>query len=132
MKITKVILIIAGFMFFGLGTIGIYLPFLPTTPFYLLATLCFTRGSERLYNWLTGTRLYKKHIEKVIKNKSMTLKTKLVILVPVSLWLLLTAIMVDVFVMRVMLITLVIVKNWYFIFRIKTIPSGKNNGIIKS
>ena len=48
-----------GFLFFALAMVGIALPFLPTTPFVLVAAFCFARSSERLNQWFKGTKLYK-------------------------------------------------------------------------
>jgi uncharacterized membrane protein YbaN (DUF454 family) len=35
-----------------IGFVGIFVPLLPTTPFVLLAALCYSRGSERFHTWL--------------------------------------------------------------------------------
>ncbi|MCG3163045.1 MAG: Inner membrane protein YbaN [Acidobacteria bacterium] len=52
MSVKSRIYIAAGFACVALGLIGIPMPLLPTTPFLLLATFFFARGSERWYNWL--------------------------------------------------------------------------------
>jgi uncharacterized membrane protein YbaN (DUF454 family) len=44
----------AGAIALVLGIIGIALPLVPTTPFLLLAAFCFSRGSQRLHDWLVA------------------------------------------------------------------------------
>ena len=36
----------------AMGFVGIFVPLLPTTPFVLLAAVCYSRGSERFHSWL--------------------------------------------------------------------------------
>ncbi len=73
-----------GFLFFALGMVGVVLPLIPTTPFVLLAALCFARSSERLDTWFKGTKLYKTVIESYVSRRAMTVKAKLTILIPVT------------------------------------------------
>ncbi len=77
LKLKKIFLIISGSFFIFLGTIGIFIPILPTTPFILLAAACYIKSSEKLYNWLTNNRIFSKYIKNYSLKKGMTKNTKL-------------------------------------------------------
>jgi hypothetical protein len=47
-----------GWACLGLAVIGAVLPLIPTTPFVLLASWCFYRGSPRIHAWLHRSRLF--------------------------------------------------------------------------
>ena len=54
----KIFWLIIGLLSLVLGTIGIFLPLLPTVPFYLLAAFSFSKSSERLHNWLLNHKMF--------------------------------------------------------------------------
>lgn len=65
----------------GLGTLGILVPLLPTTPFLLLAAACFVRSSDRLHNWLLNHRVYGPVIRGYREHKALPASSKATILV---------------------------------------------------
>lgn len=122
----KILLICLGFVSLGLGLLGIALPVLPTTPFLLLASFCFAKGSKRFHDWFVSTKIYKKYLEDFVTYRSMTLKNKLTILIPVSLMLIITFIFVDKLVVRIILSILFVGKYLYFFTQIKTISEEES------
>lgn len=120
--IVRHLLVALGFVFTALGAIGVVLPILPTTPFLLLAAACFANGSERFHRWFCSTKLYRNHLEGFIQTRSMPLKTKLCICIPVSAMLIAIGVATPILPMRICLAVLIAVKWWFFIFWIKTTP----------
>jgi uncharacterized membrane protein YbaN (DUF454 family) len=48
----RVTLLLIGHTSMALGFVGIFVPLLPTTPFVLLAAVCYSRSSERFNTWI--------------------------------------------------------------------------------
>lgn len=84
MKLKKIIFIAIGCITLGLGTLGVILPILPTVPFFMLTLICFANSSDKLKNWFIGTKLYKNHLESYVQQKGMTFKTKISIILTVT------------------------------------------------
>ena len=120
----RIIWLLAGFLAMGIGAVGVALPVLPTTPFLLLASFCLAKGSDRFHRWFTGTKLYKRHLESFVKNRSMTLKTKFSLLIPASCMLVLALLAMSNIYGRLFIVFLIIFKYVYFFTKIKTVPAG--------
>lgn len=81
---SRVVWIAAGWICAGLGTIGAFMPILPTVPLYLLAALCFAKGSRRLHDWFVSTKTYRENLKDYAEGKGMTRRTKARIMLTVS------------------------------------------------
>lgn len=75
------LLVGVGVVSVGLGTLGIFVPLLPTTPFLLLAAACFVRSSDRLHHWLMNHRVYGPVIRGYREHRALPASSKVTILV---------------------------------------------------
>ena len=124
-NIRKILYLSVAFLCVGIGAVGVVLPVLPTTPFLLLASFCFAKGSERFHKWFLGTKLYKRHLDSFVKTRSMTRKTKICILLPVTLMMSAAIYFAPNWHMQVFMGALILFKYYYFIFRIRTVKKEK-------
>lgn len=128
MKIKKLLYVILGCIGLALGAVGAVLPLLPAFPFLLLAAFCFAKSSEKLHRWFTGTKLYKNNLESYVKGQGMTWKTKIRIMITVTVLMSIGFIMMHaVPVGRIVLACVWVFHILYFVFLVKTIKQTNGN-----
>lgn len=76
-SLVRILFFIAGSISLTLGTIGIILPILPTTPFLLLSLACYWRSSERMTHWMLNNKYFGKYLRNYREGKGIPLKTKI-------------------------------------------------------
>lgn len=104
----------------GIGVAGIVLPVLPTTPFLILASVCFMKGSNRFDTWFRNTKIYKDYAEDFVNDRSMTLRRKIRIMLVSDFMLAFPLIILKNIYLKLFIIVVIIVKYYYFFFVIKT------------
>ncbi|MFA5833797.1 MAG: YbaN family protein [Bacteroidota bacterium] len=70
-------LLLAGTVFVGIGILGIFLPLLPTTVFFLMAAWCYARSSRKFYDWLHHNKYFGKYLENYREGKGITRSSKI-------------------------------------------------------
>ncbi len=124
MKIKKIIYLCIGFIGLALGAVGAVVPLLPAFPFLLIAAFGFSRSSEKLDSWFKGTKLYKNNLERYVKGQGMTVKTKVKIMITVTILMTIGFIMMNaVPVGQIVLFFVWIFHIAYFALMVKTIKS---------
>jgi len=67
-----------GFIFLGLGVLGVFLPLLPTTPFLLVSAGCFAKSSDKWHQWLLSNRYLGPIIKDWQDRRCISTSTKIV------------------------------------------------------
>jgi uncharacterized membrane protein YbaN (DUF454 family) len=77
-KIVRALFFVAGTVSLAIGTIGIVLPILPTTPLLLLALACYCRSSKRMTKWVLTNKYFGSYIRRYKEGKGIPIKTKII------------------------------------------------------
>jgi uncharacterized membrane protein YbaN (DUF454 family) len=120
-NIYKGICIVAGFLFVVLGALVFFIPMVPSTPFLLVASYFFSKGSKRFYQWLINTSLYQNHLDQFVQQRSLSLTMKAFILLPASFVLISAFLYSHSKHVQLFIVTMTVIKFYYLIFRVKTI-----------
>ena len=72
----KTIVMGIGFLFVALGIIGAILPVMPSIPFFIIASFCFSKSSKKFHDMLMNNPLVGPHIRNYHANNGVRLKIK--------------------------------------------------------
>lgn len=76
----KIIYITIGTLCLILGAIGIFLPLLPTTPFWLLTCWFYIHSSKKMYDRVMDNRYFGEHMRNYLEYKAIPMRTKVIAL----------------------------------------------------
>lgn len=79
--VMRPLLFVVGWLLFGLGFAGVFVPVLPTTPLMLLALWCFARSSDRFHDWLYTHQVFGPPLQQYRKYRVIPLVAKCVALI---------------------------------------------------
>jgi len=130
-SLKKIIFVFFGVVSFSLGTVGIVIPGLPTTPFMILSSIFFLNSSDKLYTWLTTHEKFGKYVLDFKKGKGITFKTKLyaqsMMLLTMSLSLIpISPMFIENLILRITLGMSAVFSFWLVGFKIPTNKSLSN------
>lgn len=83
-RIVRYAYLISGVLLVVIGTIGIFLPLLPTTIFLILASACFVKGSPKANEWLKNHKLLGGYIDNYQNKSGFTRTAKIANII--ALW----------------------------------------------
>ena len=117
-------LVVAGSLSLALAVLGVFLPLLPTTPFLLLASACYVRGSERLHRWLMGNRVLGPYISNFRERRGIPLRAKVTTVALLWLPLLYSIYRLDFPLLELALLLMGLIWS-VLILRMKTLKGGQ-------
>lgn len=112
----RIIYIILGSLFLILGAIGIFVPVLPTTPFWLLTTWFYLHSSEKLYNRAMDNRYFGSYVRNYMVDKAIPLRSKIISVLVMWLSAILTSVyLLEYLWMKILLILVSIGVTWHIL-----------------
>lgn len=125
-RVMKYFWIFLGSLSALVGTVGIFLPIVPTVPFYLLTLFCYTKGSVRLRQWFVHTSLYQEHVALFVEERALTVRSKVLAIISLTIMIGVGAYFMTTWLLRLLLGAVWLVHVVWLLFMVKTWRLPKN------
>ncbi len=79
-QLKRVLLLAVGFVFVALGIMGFFLPVMPSIPFFIIASVCFSKSSKKFHDMLMNNRWVGPRIQEYHQNNGIKVHEKVFII----------------------------------------------------
>lgn len=114
-KYKKLIFIILGSISFLLGALGLFLPVLPTTPFWLLTAYLYLKSSRKLYDRAMAIPLFGKIVTDFQIHKAISKRTKIISVSTIWITVALSIYIVKILWVSFLLIAISVGVSWHIL-----------------
>lgn len=112
----RIVYILLGSLFLILGAVGIFIPLLPTTPFWLLTCWFYLRSSEKLYNRAMSNRYFGSYIKGFMVDKAIPVRSKVISISVMWISAILTSVyLIEYLWVKILLILISIGVTWHIL-----------------
>lgn len=112
----RIVYILLGSLFLILGAVGIFIPLLPTTPFWLLTCWFYLRSSEKLYNRAMSNRYFGSYIKGFMVDKAIPIRSKVISISVMWLSAILTSVyLIEYLWVKILLMLISIGVTWHIL-----------------
>lgn len=112
----RIVYILLGSLFLILGAVGIFIPLLPTTPFWLLTCWFYLRSSEKLYNRAMSNRYFGSYIKGFMVDKAIPVRSKVISISVMWLSAILTSVyLIEYLWVKILLMLISIGVTWHIL-----------------
>lgn len=117
-RVKRISLITVGGVSLILGSLGVVIPLLPTTPFLLLSLACFSKSSTRLYNFIMNNKYLAPYVKDYMEGRGIPKHVKIKAIA--AKWFgmgFVIIVVVDDIILRIMLLTIASLVSVYIYTR---------------
>jgi uncharacterized membrane protein YbaN (DUF454 family) len=120
----------AGLVAVGIGAVGIVVPGLPTTVFFIIAAACFARSNPRLEQWVLDLPRIGPAVRRYRAGLGMPLRAKYWAIGSIIVFSVLSAVVVGALAFRVGVLAMAAIGVWYVGWRVPTCPEGHELDVV--
>lgn len=114
--------LVGGVASVGIGGVGIVVPGLPTTVFFIIAAACFTRSSPRLLAWVLGLPRIGPAVARYRTGLGMPIGAKRWAVGSIVVFSGLSIVLIGSTVVRIVVAVVAAIGVWYVAWRVPTTP----------
>ncbi|RVU39378.1 DUF454 domain-containing protein [Hwanghaeella grinnelliae] len=74
---SRIVLNALGYFFFGLGIVGMFLPVMPTTVFWILSAVCFAKSNPALYRRIVAHKRFGRGVRNLVEMGVISRRSKI-------------------------------------------------------